>query len=388
MPKKFHQPVTKNARLPHLCPGGTSGYSSKPLARLHSTIFIFKDGYNIEQSLTMEEGSMNGFFKVASLLFVSAAYCLLVNCSNKGEDSPENYKNSMKSFVEDISAWARAQKEGFVVVPQNGLELLTKSGLEGGTADSSYIEAINGVGCEELYYGYNSIDEQTPSSVRSSMLAFLEIAKKNGLKVLVTDYCTSIDNIDESYSKNNEKGFISFAASSRKLDRIPSYPSPPYNNHSDSVRLLDSANNFLYLINPDSTFTGKGDFINALIQVNYDVLIIDAFYNGSLLTSADVQTLKYQANRSRMVIAYMSIGEAEDYRYYWDSTWTENPPSWLAGENPDWQGNYKVRYWQSAWQSIIYGNDDSYLQKIVDAGFDGVYLDIVDAFEYFENKGE
>ncbi|HDY87770.1 MAG TPA: alpha-1,4 polygalactosaminidase, partial [bacterium] len=24
--------------------------------------------------------------------------------------------------------------------------------------------------------------------------------------------------------------------------------------------------------------------------------------------------------------------------------------------------------------------------KIIDAGFDGVYLDIIDAFEYFENQ--
>ena len=29
---------------------------------------------------------------------------------------------------------------------------------------------------------------------------------------------------------------------------------------------------------------------------------------------------------------------------------------------------------------------DSYLQKIIQAGFDGVYLDIVDAFEYFEDR--
>jgi len=44
-----------------------------------------------------------------------------------------------------------------------------------------------------------------------------------------------------------------------------------------------------------------------------------------------------------------------------------------------------VRYWVAAWQDIVYGNDNSYLKKIRDAGFDGVYLDIIDAFEYFEN---
>ena len=56
----------------------------------------------------------------------------------------------------------------------------------------------------------------------------------------------------------------------------------------------------------------------------------------------------------------------------------------MDGENPNWPGNYKVRYWEQSWKDIIYGNDNSYLKKILDAGFDGVYLDIIDAFEYYE----
>ena len=80
----------------------------------------------------------------------------------------------------------------------------------------------------------------------------------------------------------------------------------------------------------------------------------------------------------------MSIGEAEDYRYYWQSSWKIGSPDWIEKENPDWEGNYKVKYWEKGWQDIIYGNNDSYLKKILDTGFDGVYLDIIDAFEYFE----
>ena len=95
---------------------------------------------------------------------------------------------------------------------------------------------------------------------------------------------------------------------------------------------------------------------------------------------------------SRLVIAYMSIGEAETYRYYWHKSWDNNgdgradpgAPDWLTEENPDWEGNYKVHYWDPGWQSIIFGNDNSYLKSIIDRGFDGVYLDIIDAFGYFE----
>ena len=85
-----------------------------------------------------------------------------------------------------------------------------------------------------------------------------------------------------------------------------------------------------------------------------------------------------------MVVCYMSIGEAEDYRYYWQNSWQTDRPEWLDRENPDWEGNYKVKYWYPAWQNIIFGNDESYTKRILDAGFDGAYLDLIDAFEYYE----
>ena len=80
----------------------------------------------------------------------------------------------------------------------------------------------------------------------------------------------------------------------------------------------------------------------------------------------------------------MSVGEAEDYRYYWQNNWSTNKPNWLDAENPNWPGNYKVKYWDKNWQNIIVGNDQSYTKKILDANFDGVYLDIIDAFEYYQ----
>ena len=83
----------------------------------------------------------------------------------------------------------------------------------------------------------------------------------------------------------------------------------------------------------------------------------------------------------RTVLAYLSIGEGEDYRFYWRPDWEASPPAWLKGENPDWAGNFAVRYWDKDWQALIFGKDDAYLDRIMAAGFDGVYLDRVDAFD-------
>jgi len=130
----------------------------------------------------------------------------------------------------------------------------------------------------------------------------------------------------------------------------------------------------------------------------FDLLVIDYSTTGDAsgeLTAAQVRMLQMGGPCGRrLVLAYMSIGEAEDYRFYWDNAWVDakgNPtgvaPAWLGPTNPDWPGNYKVRYWQRPWQRLIYGTRsgaaESYLDRIIDAGFDGVYLDVVDAFEYW-----
>ena len=113
---------------------------------------------------------------------------------------------------------------------------------------------------------------------------------------------------------------------------------------------------------------------------------MDLYIEDQAFSSSEINLLKEKKNGgNRLVICYMSIGEAEDYRYYWQNSWASDPPEWLKGENPDWPGNYKVKYWDPEWQDFIFGNEQSYLKMILDAGFDGVYLDLIDAFEYFED---
>lgn len=125
--------------------------------------------------------------------------------------------------------------------------------------------------------------------------------------------------------------------------------------------------------------------IAAMAATDYDLIVIDYSRDGSArraLSATDVAALKVKPDGSRrIVLSYLSIGEAEDYRFYWQQSWGRQRPSWLLAENPEWEGNYDVRFWASQWQSIIYGSPSSYLDQIISAGFDGVYLDRVDAFE-------
>ena len=131
-----------------------------------------------------------------------------------------------------------------------------------------------------------------------------------------------------------------------------------------------------------------------LADAPHDVLVIDYSRNGqaeAAFTPAEVTRMKTRRDGTqRIVLAYLSIGEAEDYRFYWKRSygwlWGLLAPSWRGPHNAAWAGNYGVRYWEQGWADIIFDKPGSYLERIVAAGFDGVYLDKIDEFDDMEKQ--
>lgn len=128
---------------------------------------------------------------------------------------------------------------------------------------SAYMNAVDGIGREDFLYGYYEDNTATPMDDRKFMLSSMNIYLEYGKSVLVIDYCSSADKVQDSYDTNGSYGFISFATDERDLNSIPALPQ---------------------------------------------------------------------------------------------------------------------------WQQIINGNDQSYAKMILNAGFVGVYLDLIDAFEYYEKQ--
>ena len=320
-------------------------------------------------------------FSVILLLTLCLACSSSDDSNSEDNNQPTNYRQLMRELVIGISAKAKAERPGFYIIPQNGIELVANSDNDF-TPNMPYLQAIDGNGQEDLWYGYDNDDDATPSETTNYLKAYLNISKGAGNTILVTDYCSTPSKMADSYRKNIASGYVSYAAPERNLSVVP--PGAPQNESNGIVTQLNQVQNFLYLINPEH-YNNKQEFVNAIAETNYDLVIVDLFYEDAMLTNEDVEQLKMKANGGkRLVICYMSIGEAEDYRYYWNSNWNVSAPAWIAAENPDWPGNYKVNYWNTEWQDIIYRKSDSYLNKVLASGFDGVYLDIIDAFEYFE----
>jgi len=147
---------------------------------------------------------------------------------------------------------------------------------------------------------------------------------------------------------------------------------------------------FAYILQADSFAKTKPAVVAKLKESGRDWIVLDATFAGDTpWEQADLDAIR-SGKAGRKVVAYLSIGEAEDYRSYWQSEWVSNgkrtaaAPAWLGIENPEWKGNYQVKYWSDDWQKLVLPAIDDAMAR----SFDGVYLDIVDGFQTYEQGAD
>ncbi len=296
---------------------------------------------------------------------------LLISCSK--EKRAEKAADKMRDFVIELSEYAKAQNPNFLIIPQNGIELcFNYESLEDGFS-TNYMNAIDGVGVEELFYNSGVAEED------GRIAQAEEIGQSKS--VLVADYVNPNSNMNDAFAQSDQRGFIAFPRAANGYD-YQFIPDSVHNENANDINTLGEAQNFLYLISTTS-YSAKSDFLNAIAGSNFDVVLIDLFFEGEELTSSEIQSLKTKANGGkRLVIAYMNIGAAETYRYYWQEKWKKGRPNWIKKEYDGYPDEYWVKFWKKDWKEIIYGNDESYTKKLLNAGFDGAYLDNVEVYYY------
>jgi len=151
--------------------------------------------------------------------------------------------------------------------------------------------------------------------------------------------------------------------------------------------------------------------VDALIASHYDMLVLeptrtdwssdDKNFDTRGMVARLKNSLAHDGVHRKLVIAYVDIGQAENWRWYW--TWQptdwdcQSPrpsgwPDYILTCDPDgWTGNYPVAYWDPRWKDIVitgtnqssapYGNYNSIIDETIKDGFDGIYLDWVEGFE-------
>jgi cysteinyl-tRNA synthetase len=283
----------------------------------------------------------------------------------------------MQDFIIAISDYARAQDPNFILIPQNGEEILFEDIDPEKGVNTRLIQAIDGYGVEELFFN----GDYAQDDYRLGMLRKVN----STLKVMVADYVNNDADTSSSFQFADTDQFIAFPRINANYD-YKTIPGTIHHENANNVQTLAQAQNYLYLISTDD-YSDKATFLSAIQQTNFDVVIIDAFFGDELLTSTDVASLKTKSNGAqRLVISYMNIGSAEKYRYYWKKTWGVHHPLWLKKKYDGYKDEIWVKFWKDEWKEIIYGNDDSYTKKLLNAGFDGAYLDNVEAYYFLYHK--
>lgn len=150
--------------------------------------------------------------------------------------------------------------------------------------------------------------------------------------------------------------------------------------------------------------------IDQLIKTDFDILVIDYSSDGTEngeFTKEEIQKLK---DSGKTVLAYISLGEAEIYRFYWKAEWESTTVNqqcmerywnkndreyqtrnncpfgkapFIGWENPNYHGRYIVKYWYPLWWDQAL---KPYIDKVMENGFDGIYLDNINVYEEWAGK--
>jgi cysteinyl-tRNA synthetase len=128
--------------------------------------------------------------------------------------------------------------------------------------------------------------------------------------------------------------------------------------------------------------------VDALADSDYELIVVEP--TRSVEGSEDFDTAGMVSRlhaEGKLVLAYLDVGEAEDYRTYWGDDWlaptADQPgePDFLITIDPaGWSGDYPVAFWDERWKDIVIYDDNSLIDMVLDDGFDGVYLDWIEAY--------
>ena len=134
-----------------------------------------------------------------------AIIIIMVQVSCFADPTALNYRKEMRNFVREISAYAKNKKQSFIIIPQNGLELVTDTGSPDGAVQTDYLAAIDGTGQEDVLYGCAGDTSATPQEVTDYLRSLCDIFTMHGKKVLAIDYCADRTSVNRSQRRNMDR---------------------------------------------------------------------------------------------------------------------------------------------------------------------------------------
>jgi len=306
-------------------------------------------------------------------------------------------REEMRQLIQSISAFARGYRPNFIVIAKDGMNLLVKRDPVDETRASparAYMRAIDGVTEQGVFFDKRRGDRpfgMPPEEERQQfLLSMTDFAVRRGLKVFTVDYSGNRQTVDEAFKLASARKYVSLVSPVPLADTnaLPTYPRRPFNENPKSILSLGQVRNYVTIRN-SQPFGTEAEFTLKMHDTNYDMVVVEVFHGRRPLSRRAVETLKYKKiGTKRLVLAYMDVGSAAAYHYYWQPGWREGSPAWISAPQRDDPDRYRVEFWQPDWQQVIFGDTNSFTYGLIAQGFDGVVIDGLDTVQYFEGGGE
>jgi len=314
-------------------------------------------------------------------------------------DQIPNHRQWMRDVVIALSDYCKKRHADMTVLVRNGPELLIKEKREAdwqaardpggsglghyspvGSTDGPYLAAIDGMLVDGLFFGFDAYDQPTRPSDQSPLLAATSLLQNEGRRNLLIDYCQDAQHRKEAALRAKKADLLTYldGDGDKRLNRIPAVP--PATENPRHIGALSEAQNFLPVMT--STFFARRDsWLEALAATNYDLLLVDPFFRGSSMTVQEVRALQFKRIGSRrLVYAPLPVGFAAVDRFFWQKGWHSGTPDWLGPADPDHPTRFLVSYWLDSWKQVL----GRYVTGLCDLGVDGVVLEGVDSYLYYE----
>jgi cysteinyl-tRNA synthetase len=160
-------------------------------------------GPRVDQAL---EAGFDGVYLDTPLAYENIDLSLV-----EGEDR-ESLGRKMVDLIVRISEYAKDQDPGFLVFPQNSPELRAQPG---------YVDAIDGLGVEELFFAADddTSDQPCVQDWCAENLAHVEALRDAGKQILAVDYASDPENVATACERYADEGFAGYVTT-RALDTI------------------------------------------------------------------------------------------------------------------------------------------------------------------------
>jgi len=213
------------------------------------------------------------------------------------------------------------------------------------------------------------------------VLRGISALKTYNRQLLSIENCPTQAAVEAAQRAADRDHVLTFAAiNDAKLDVFPK--TRPLHENANPIASIAQARTLLPNTKGDK-FGSRDEWLTALTRTNYDALVIDVGWRGvDLFTKADIARLKYKnLGGPRLVLAEMPMGRAFDWRWYWQKGWAAGNPPFLFAVDKGEPGAFVTDPLSSQWLEIL----GKYIAGLMDLGFDGVMMDDIDTYLWFED---